>query len=240
DGSEFTARVVVTPRLDQDGRPNGFLLISSDISDEVRLTRELIDSQSYTRSLIESSIDALMATDPVGVISDVNEQMEALTGHSREELIGTPFKGYFTEPDRAEEGIRLTLTNGKVTNYELTARGQDGRETVVSYNASTFTDPDGKLQGVFAAAREVTEYKALESQLRDSEAYNRGLIEASVDGMITVDPDGRIMDVNEQMCRLSGYSREELIDTPFKDYFADPDLADRGVAKTFEKNVVTD
>src|SRR6185295_12677609 len=70
--------------------------------------------------------------------------------------------------------------------------------------------------------------------------YNRGLIESSVDGLITVDPSGSISDVNEQMCRMSGYLREELIGTPFADYFVDPERATAGVVETFKKGVVTD
>ena len=240
NGEEFTARVVITPRLDSSRKAIGFLLISKDISDEIRLTEEVKATQFYTRSLIESNIDALMTTDPLGIITDVNQQMVALTGYSREELIGTPFKNFFTDSNRAEEGIRLVLKEGRVTNYELTAKAKDGRVTVVSYNASTFRDAAGKLQGVFAAARDITEQKKLEQQLRESEAYNRGLIEASVDGLITVDPSGTISDVNEQMCRMSGFSREELIGTPFADYFQDPERATAGVKETFEKGIVTE
>jgi PAS domain S-box-containing protein len=240
DGSRFTASVVITPRRDAAGKAIGYLLISKDVSDEIRLNRELEANQFYTRSLIESNIDALMTTDPVGVITDVNQQMELLTGHTREELIGTPFKNYFTEPERAEDGIRLVLREGKVTNYELTARAKDGRETIVSYNASTFLDRDNKLQGVFAAARDVTEHKGLEEQLRESQAYNRGLIESSVDGLVTVDPDGYITDVNEQMCRMADYTREELIGSPFAEYFADTDRAREGVSTTFARGLVTD
>src|SRR6266481_259572 len=105
---------------------------------------QLRGSQLYTRLLMESNIDALMTTDPLGIITDVNQQMEQLTGCTREELIGTPFKNYFTDPTRAEEGIRQVLQQGKVTNYELTARSKDGREIVVSYNATTFNDQAGK------------------------------------------------------------------------------------------------
>ena len=126
-----------------------------------------------------------MTTDPLGVITDVNQQMEALTGHSRDELIGTPFDVYFTDSDRAEQGIKQVLQQGKVTNYELTAHGKEGRQTVVSYNATTFYDRENKLQGVFAAARDITEQKKLEQQLREQQSYLRGLIEASVDGLIT-------------------------------------------------------
>ena len=68
----------------------------------------------------------------------VVNQMEALTGRSREELIGAPFKNYFTDPARAEAGINRVLRESKVTDYELTARGKDGTETVVSYNATNF------------------------------------------------------------------------------------------------------
>jgi PAS domain S-box-containing protein len=240
NGKRFTARVVITPRRDAVGRPAGFLLISKDVSDEIRLNEELRASQYYTRSLIESNIDALMTTDPLGIITDINQQMEELTGYGRDELIGTPFKNYFTNPQRAEEGIKLVLREGKVTNYELTAFSKAGRMTVVSYNASTFRDATGQLQGVFAAARDITEQKKLEEQLRESQAYNRGLIEASVDGLITVDPSGTISDVNEQMCRMSGYPREELTGTPFADYFVDAERATIGVNETFERGIVTD
>src|SRR5438093_5020144 len=191
-------------------------------------------------STLSATFDALMTTDPLGIITDVNQQMEALTGYKRDELIGSPFKNYFTDPGRAEEGIRLVLREGRVTNYELTALSRDGRMTVVSYNASTFRDSSGRLQGVFAAARDITEQKKLEEQLRESQSYNRGLIEASVDGLITVDPAGVISDVNEQMSRMSGYPREELIGTPFADYFMDAERATAGVKETFEKGVVTD
>ncbi|MHB8723199.1 MAG: PAS domain S-box protein [Steroidobacteraceae bacterium] len=240
NGQRFMARMVITPRRDVNGKAIGYLLISKDISDEIRLTEELKATQFYTRSLIESNIDALMTTDPVGAITDVNQQMTALTGHTREELIGAPFKRFFTEPQLAEEGIRQVLREGKVTNYELTALSKSGKMTVVSYNASTFRDAAGKLQGVFAAARDITAQKQLEQQLRESQSYNRGLIEASVDGLITVDPNGLISDVNEQMSRLSGYGREELIGTPFADYFADAERATAGVNETFGKGIVTD
>lgn len=128
---------------------------------------QLRGSQLYTRLLMESNIDALMTTDPLGIITDVNQQMEILSGHSREELIGTPFKQQFTHPERAEDGIRLVLRDGRVANYELIVRSKDGEETVVSYNATTFNDQSGKLQGVFGAARDVTERKRFEQELQE-------------------------------------------------------------------------
>jgi PAS domain S-box-containing protein len=136
-------------------------------AEQMKLDQRLRDQQFYTRSLIESNIDAIMTTDPAGIISDVNKQMEALTGCTRDELIGAPFKNYFTDPERAEAGIKLVLREKKITNYELTACSRDGKTTVVSYNATTFYDRDRKLQGVFAAARDITERKHLDQELQE-------------------------------------------------------------------------
>lgn len=163
DGSRFPATVSVTALRDVHDGIIGYLLISTDNTlrvrfeaEQRRLDQRLRDQQFYTRSLIESNIDALITTDPQGIISDVNKQMEALTGCTRDELIGAPFKNYFTDPDLAEAGIKRVLAENKVTNYELTARARDGTQTVVSYNATTLFDRNRTLQGVFAAARDIT------------------------------------------------------------------------------------
>jgi PAS domain S-box-containing protein len=175
DGSRFPAIVSVTALRDPQGGIIGYLLIGTDNTarkqveaERMLLDQRVRDQQFYTRSLIESNIDALIATDPRGIITDVNKQMEALTGCTRDELIGAPFKDYFTDPQRAEAGIKLVLGESKLTDYELTARARDGTETVVSYNATTFHDRDRKLQGVFAAARDVTERKRYEQSLQQA------------------------------------------------------------------------
>jgi len=254
DNTRFPAIVSVTALRDAQENIIGYLLIGTDNTarkqvdaERMLLDQRVRDQQFYTRSLIESNIDALITTDPRGIITDVNRQMEILTGSTRDELIGAPFKDYFTNPDRAEAGIRLVLAEGKVTDYELTARTKSGAETVVSYNASTFYDRDRRLQGVFAAARDVTARKQVEAErmlldqrVRDLQFYTRSLIESNIDALITTDTRGIISDVNKQMEELTGCTRDELIGAPFKDYFTKPDLAEAGIKLVLAEGKVTD
>jgi PAS domain S-box-containing protein len=239
NGEPFTARVTLTVIKDSGGTPVGFLVVSKDITSEERLHQQLIESEEYNRGLIEASVDAQFVTDTLGTITDLNRRTEELTGLSREALIGTPFNRYFTDPEKAEEGIRRVLAEERVTNSELTIRSHIGHETVVSYNATTFRGRDGGLKGVFAAARDVTEQKKLEETLRESQNYNRGLIEASLDALITVDRDGVITDLNRQMEQIAGYTREELIGTRFSAYFSQPEVATAGIEQTLRDGLVT-
>jgi len=170
DGSECDIADSCAPIRDRDAQVIGAVLVFRDVTGEYAVQQALRDQQFYTRSLIESNIDALMTTDPSGIITDVNQQMVALTGCTRDELIGAPFKNYFTDPERAEAAIKRVLSEKNVTDYELTAHARDGKETVVSYNAATFYNADGKLQGVFAAARDITERKRLDQVLQDKNA----------------------------------------------------------------------
>ena len=175
DGSRFPAVVSVTALRDSQNAIIGYLLIGTDNTarkqievEQKKLDQRLRDQQFYTRSLIESNIDAIMTTDPSNIITDVNKQMESLTGCTRDELIGAPFKNYFTDPDQAEESINLVLIKKKVKDYELTVLARDRRETVVSFNANTFYDRNRTLQGVFATARDVTERKRNEKALQET------------------------------------------------------------------------
>lgn len=177
DGSRFPAVVSVTALNDADGGIIGYLLIGTDNTarkeaeaEKAKLDQLLRDVQFRTRSIIESNIDALITIAPTGIITDVNKQLEELTGCTRDELIGTPFKDYFTEPELAEAGIKRVLIENRVTDYELTARAKNAKTTVVSFNAITFYDRNNILQGVIAAARDITERKCLDCAVQSARA----------------------------------------------------------------------
>ncbi len=146
-----------------------------------KLNQHLRDQHFYTRSPIESNIDALMTTDSFAIITDVNRQMETLTGRTRDELIGAAFTSLFTDAMRAETGIKRVLRDGRATNYELTIRARDGKLTVVSLNATTLYNRHRILQGALASARDMTEQKQHEVALREAthkaESANREILD---------------------------------------------------------------
>jgi PAS domain S-box-containing protein len=167
DGSRFVASVVVTRRSDTAGNPIGYLLMSNDISDKKQAEEQLRFASQYARSLIEASLDPLVTISPEGKITDVNEATTKVTGVPRDELIGTDFSNYFTEPEKAREGYQQVFAKGAVTDYPLTIRHKNLQLTEVLYNASVYKDARGEVLGVFAAARDVTVQKRAETEIAE-------------------------------------------------------------------------
>ncbi len=237
DGRLIHVSQSISPIKDKDGRLIGASTIARDITAEVAARKEseekLAAASQYARSLIESSLDPLVTISADGKITDVNEATIKVTGVPREQLIGTDFSTYFTEPAKAREGYQQVFAQGFVTDYPLTIRHQDGRLTDVLYNASVYKDTNGNVLGVFAAARDVTVQK-------QASQYARSLIESSLDPLVTISPDGKITDVNEATIRVTGVPRAQLIGADFSNYFTEPEKAREGYQQVFAKGFVTD
>jgi PAS domain S-box-containing protein len=210
------------------------------IREHRRMEDGLRTASLYARSLLEASLDPLVTISPDGKITDVNQATELVTGVPRGRLVGTSFSEYFTAPRQAEEGYHKVLSDGLVRDYPLTIRHVSGRTTDVLYNATVYRNEAGEVQGVFAAARDVTERKRLEEELRVASLYARSLIEASLDPLVTISPEGQITDVNEATERATGVPRGRLIGSDFSDYFTEPDLARAGYRKVLADGLVRD
>jgi len=154
---------------DEAGKAQGVFAVARDITQRKLAQERILAAQHYTRSLIEASLDPLVTISAKGKITDVNEATVQATGVSREELVGSEFADYFTEPDRAREGRNLVLAEGYVRDFPLTLRHKSGSTMDVLYNATLYKDPSGKVAGIFAAARDVTEKKRLEAKLLQAE-----------------------------------------------------------------------
>jgi len=215
------------------GKIQGIFAAARDITERKKVEEQLHATSAYARSLIESSLDPLVTISPEGKITDVNHATELITGVSREWLIGTDFSNYFTEPRRARQGYRQAFKQGQVRDYPLIIRHASGRTVDVLYNATVYRDAQGKIRGVFAAARDVSETK-------QASQYARSLIEASLDPLVTISPEGKIMDVNEATVKVTGVPREQLIGTDFSNYFTSPEKARDGYEQVFQLGFVID
>jgi len=157
----------------------------------------------------------LVAISPGGKITDVNEATVEVTGIPREELIGTDFCDYFTEPAEAHEGYQLAFAKGSVTDYPLTLRHRDGTLTEVLYNASVYRDPGGNVLGVFAAARDVTEQKQAQAELAQQSVELERLAELERFQRLTVGREIKMIELKKEMeslRRLVQTDRAELGD----------------------------
>ncbi|HXI55757.1 MAG TPA: PAS domain S-box protein [Polyangia bacterium] len=355
DGRTISVSIAASPIYDVAGALVGISSIGSDITARKNAERQAGTDSQYARSLIEATADPLVTISAEGKITDVNAGLIKVTGQPRETLIGTDFFDYFTEPDKAREGYQEAFSKGSVTDYPLTIRHKEGKLTEVLYNASVYKDPQGRVQGVVAVARDVTQQKKageersrlaalvdttmdafigkslvgvvtswnkgaartfgytademigqpvsmlIPPHLREEDQrmlaklsrdgrlepyetlrvrksgeifdvlltistvqdldgriigassiardittqkhasqYARSLIEASLDPLVTISPEGRMTDVNEATVRVTGVPRERLIGTDFSDYFAEPEKARAGYQQVFTTGFVTD
>jgi PAS domain S-box-containing protein len=141
--------------------------------EKMRADKAEILAQTHARSLIEASLDPLVTITANGLVDDVNAATELVTGYTRRELIGTDFSRYFTDPERARDIYEKVLQRGSIRDFELIIRHRNGYLTPVLYNASVYTDKEKQVKGVFAAARDMTQYKEAQQEV---ERRNQELI----------------------------------------------------------------
>jgi len=264
------------------------------------------------RNLIEASFDPFIVINSIGKIMDMNESLANMTGESRENLMGSNFSDYFTEPQKANEVFNEVITNGTVSNFPLTFRHQGGMFTDALFNGSVYTDDLGNVIGAIVVAREMAEQKltrelqiankklAFQNEIKEKRAtelinankelafqndekekraaeliltnnelvfqiserekwetanieleaignslkiasqYSLSLIEASHDPLITINPEGKITDMNGATINIIGIEREKITGTAFFDYFTEPHKAHELYTEIYAKGSITD
>jgi PAS domain S-box-containing protein len=240
DGQIVFVSLSVSPLKDKAGRLVGVSTTTRDVTERKRAEEKLRQASLYARSLIEASLDPLVTISKDGKIMDVNRATEQVTGRARDKLIGSDFCDYFTEPEKARRGYEQVFAEESVQDYALAIRHASGRVIDVLYNASVFRNSGGEVEGIFAAARDVTRRKQAEEKLRRASLYTRSLIEASLDPLVTISRDGKITDVNQATETVTGVLRERLIGSDFSIYFTQPEKARQGYEQVFAEGKVTD
>ena len=184
---------------------------------EVKIAKEKLLSE-YSRSLIEASLDPLVTISLNGKITDMNNAMEIVTGNTREELTGSDFSNYFTEPDKAREVYQEVFLKGFVTNYPLTIK--DHKLTDVLFNGSVYKDENNIVIGAVVVARDITEQKKVEQDLLEY----KHLFNENFDFACIANADGYFEVVNKSFEKVLGYSEKELLNNSFLKYIHPDDV----------------
>jgi PAS domain S-box-containing protein len=210
DGNRISVSISISPVMDEKGKVVAASTITRDISQRIKAEEDLRHAARYARSLIEASLDALVTISREGKITDVNEATEKATGVSRERLIGSDFSDYFTEPKKAREGYTRVFEQGFVRDYPLAIRHTAGAVMDVLYNATVFRGADGEVEGVFAAARDITERNQAEEALHRSESRYRSLVTATAQIVWTTNPEGAVIDDMPMWRAYTGMNRQQI------------------------------
>jgi PAS domain S-box-containing protein len=211
DGSIRWVLQAAVVQRDDDGAPRRMLGICQDITDRKRIEDEIRAAADYHRSLIEANLNPMVTISLDGAISDVNLATEQVTGCERAELLGTEFSSYFTDPDLAKASYEHVFRDGQALDYPLELRHRDGHVTSVLYNAALYRDPSGRVLGVIAAARDVTQTNRMQAALSESEKRLRAVFEYAQVGIGEVGIGGQAVRVNPYFCQLVGYTSDELL-----------------------------
>ncbi|MGZ4903016.1 MAG: PAS domain S-box protein [Halobacteriota archaeon] len=227
DGKTVDVEVMATPITYED-KPAVYVVFR-DIGERKRSEEQARAAFLYARSLIEASLDPLVTINAKGRITDVNTATEETTGYSRDELIGSDFSDYFTEPEKARAGYKKVFTDGFVRDYPLAIRHKSGSVIDVLYNARVYRSEAGEVRGVFAAARDVSDLKRAEEKLQQysshledlvtertarlaaSEKQYRTLVETANSIILTMSTDGIVTFINDYGAHFFGYAPLELI-----------------------------
>jgi PAS domain S-box-containing protein len=220
DGRYVPVEISLSVRTDDNGKSIGFLAVLRDIADIKAVERKARESDLRFRSFVESANDLVYTIDPNGLFTYISPNWLEFVGEPAEKAVGTSFEPYVHPDDLhlCQQFLQLVLSTGKKqSSVEYRVRRYDGSWRWHYSNGAPLTDADGSVVGYLGIARDITERKKIEAQLENNERYMRSILQTTVDGFWEIDRKGRIVEVNQAYCALSGYERNEIIGMRIED-----------------------
>jgi two-component system, sensor histidine kinase and response regulator len=237
DGTLFETWLNLFPIFDKAGEIAAIGGIGRDITDLIKLEGQ----QVLLASLVNASDDAILAVDRELRITGWNPGAERVYGFGAKEALGHSLD-LFVAPEELHQQQAIyqrVLETGKPEGFERHEHGKDGRPHIALVNAFPIRDATGNISGVGGIGRDITKLKEIELELREAHEYTRGLIDSSIDAMVVVDGEMRIIDGNEQLAKLTEVPKKVLLGSSFHGYFADPAAAQSAIKKTFADGFIT-
>lgn len=198
--------------------------LQGEITERKNTERILQETQKYTRLLIESSLDMICASDKEGYITEFNAAAQTTFGYELNEVLGKHVSILYANP---EERIRITneelYGTGKYAGEVINLK-KNGKTFIAYLSASVLKDHEGKVVGAMGVSRDISEFKRAEEKLRNSEEKYRIIYDHAFVGIAKVSLKGEFVQVNEQLCKMLGYTEQELCSKTFMDITVPEDL----------------
>jgi len=185
---------------------------------------QLISAKEYIDNIIRSMIDSLIVLSSNGNILSVNHATLELLGYMEDELVGQPISKIIEEDDEGVQkifrgtGLSKLIKRGFIKDVETTYSTKEGSKIPVLFSGSVLYDRENKIQGIVCIAPDITDRKQTEEALRESEEKYRTILQTIEDGYFEVDLGGNFTFFNDSLCKVSGYSRDELMGTNNRRY----------------------
>ena len=185
------------------------LQLQREIIERIKAEKKLSQAQKYTRSIIDSSLDMIVATDIDYNINEFNSAAEQTFGYVKEEVLGKHLSLLFSDDTEMEKVLNKITEHGSLAN-EIINKKKDGTFFISYLSASVIRNEKGNIVGAMGVSRDITSMKKAEEELRLSEERHRAIYDQAYIGIARIAKMGRFLLVNERLCDMFGYSTEEL------------------------------
>ncbi len=183
--------------------------LQREIVERKKTQSKLATTQKFNKSIIESSLDMIVATDIDSRINEFNIAAQKIFGYSREELIGQPISVLYADQEEYKQVQEILSVEG-ICSREIVNKRKDGSLFISFLSASSLKDEDGNVFGAMGVSRDITAAKKAEEELRQSEERHRAVYDQAYIGIARIGRVGRFLLVNQRLCNMFGYSAEEL------------------------------
>jgi PAS domain S-box-containing protein len=215
EGREFHLWVSNSPVRNTAGEVIAISVVMRDITAHKEAERD----RALLASIVESSEDAICAGTLDGTVVSWNRGAETLLGYQSAEIVGknVTLLAAAGRVEKVAQHLRAVRQGISVSAFDTVMRTKDGREVEISLSASPIRDAAGEVVGACAIVRDARQRVQAERKLRESEERFREVFENAPVGMYVCAVDGRLLQVNTALCRMLGYSSQELKGKPWTD-----------------------